>query len=193
MMGFYSYLWLRVDGTPYYAGKGMGRRAFVRGSHHLRPPENQKRILIFPMVSEAEALESEIALIELFGRKDLGTGCLRNFTNGGDGVSGYRATNEARQQRSEAYKGRHLSPATEFKAGQAGVRKGKLGYKETAEHRRKIGEAHKGHRPYNTAAGNEKCSRTKMGCKASEETKQRMSESGKAAWLRRKAQGIVQL
>jgi hypothetical protein len=36
------------------------------------------------MVSEFEAFESEIALIELFGRKDFGTGCLRNLTDGGD-------------------------------------------------------------------------------------------------------------
>ena len=81
-MEFYSYLWLRADGTPYYAGKGKGNRAHIRGSHRLRPPDDNSRILIFPMASEADALESEIALIDLFGRKDLGTGCLRNFTTG---------------------------------------------------------------------------------------------------------------
>ena len=93
-MEFYSYLWLRADGTPYYAGKGKGNRAHIRGSHRLRPPDDNSRILIFPMASEADALESEIALIDLFGRKDLGTGCLRNFTNGGDGVSGHRHSDD---------------------------------------------------------------------------------------------------
>jgi hypothetical protein len=64
---FYSYLWLREDGTPFYAGKGHGNRAFVRGRHHLRPPSDRARILIFPMASEMEAFESEKSLIELFG------------------------------------------------------------------------------------------------------------------------------
>jgi hypothetical protein len=112
MVQFYSYLWLREDGTPQYAGKGMGRRAFVRGSHHLHPPAARSRILIFPMASEADAIESEKALIEMFGRKDTGSGwadiapCLRNFTDGGDGVSGLRHTEETKQKMSVGHKGR---------------------------------------------------------------------------------------
>jgi hypothetical protein len=84
MSRVYSYLWLREDGTPYYAGKGTGRRAFTNNGHRVRCPKDCSRILIFPMADEVEAFESEIALIELFGRKDLGTGCLRNLTDGGD-------------------------------------------------------------------------------------------------------------
>jgi|SRR5665213_330841 len=88
-MDYYSYLWLRAsDGSPYYAGKGSGRRA-VKGYHGVHRPSDKSRILIFPMLNEAEAFASEVALIELFGRKDLGTGCLRNRTNGGEGTSGH--------------------------------------------------------------------------------------------------------
>jgi hypothetical protein len=85
-MAFYSYLWLRKDGTPYYAGKGSGNRAYRRHAHNqgLQPPSDSSLILVFPMANEAEAFESEIALIYLFGRKDLGTGCLVNHTNGGE-------------------------------------------------------------------------------------------------------------
>ena len=83
MTQFYSYLWLRVDGSPYYAGKGSGRRAFIN-HRRICVPKNKARILVFPMLNEAEALESEISLIDLFGRKDLGTGCLHNLTSGGE-------------------------------------------------------------------------------------------------------------
>jgi hypothetical protein len=104
-MEFYSYLWLRSDGTPYYVGKGHGTRAFTNRSHGVHCPQ-VSRILIFSMRSEGEAFESEIALIELFGRKDLGTGCLRNRTNGGEGVSGYHHTLGNKQKIGRASAGR---------------------------------------------------------------------------------------
>lgn len=104
-MGFYSYLWLRCDGSPYYAGKGFGNRAFVRHKR-LYPPVDKSRILVFPMLSEAEAFESETALIDLFGRRDLGTGCLHNFTNGGEGLVGLRHADAAKRRMSVAKKGK---------------------------------------------------------------------------------------
>jgi hypothetical protein len=162
-MEFYSYLWLRADGTPYYAGKGKERRAFVR--HRLggvlSPPPDRSRILIFPMANEAEAFESEIALIDLFGRKDLGTGCLRNESAGGENPPNWKG--RKRKSFTKAHC-RHLSAA----------KKG-----------RNIG-----HPSYLTVAGIEKIRQSHIGKKMSAETKERMSESGKQAWLRRKAQGV---
>lgn len=104
-MEFYSYLYLREDETPYYAGKGTGKRAFKRRGFDVRPPKDKSRVIIFPMLNETEALESEIALIEFFGRKDLGTGCLYNRTNGGDGASGLKWTPEAIKKMSESRTG----------------------------------------------------------------------------------------
>ena len=96
---YYTYLWLREDGTPYYVGKGSGDRAFVehwrRNKTALHPP-TKERIVIYPANSEAEAFELEVALIWYYGRKDLGTGCLRNFSNGGDQPP--RPTPEAREK-----------------------------------------------------------------------------------------------
>jgi hypothetical protein len=95
---FYTYIYSRqADGTPYYIGKGQGNRAFSkhRRGHISVPPA--ARILIQYWPSEAEAFEMEKYFIQLFGRKDNGTGILRNMTDGGEGISGYAHTNEAKK------------------------------------------------------------------------------------------------
>jgi hypothetical protein len=96
-MEFYTYLWLREDGTPYYVGKGQGRRA-QRGHVRIFPPIDPSRILIQEFPSEADALEAEKFLISYYGRKDLGVGCLRNLTDGGEGTSGRRGCSEKGRQ-----------------------------------------------------------------------------------------------
>jgi len=62
MTQFYAYLWLREDGTPYYAGKGCKNRAYQRDGHRVYPPE-KSRIIIYPVLSEAEAFALEMTLI----------------------------------------------------------------------------------------------------------------------------------
>ena len=115
-MGFYSYLWLRDDGSPYYVGKGAGRRAFFSFGHgRMKCPKNPACIVIFPMLNEAEAFESEIALIDLFGRKDLGTGCLVNLTSGGEGASGHSPSLDTRAKTSAALMGHAVSEKTREK------------------------------------------------------------------------------
>jgi hypothetical protein len=79
--GFYNYLYLRADDTPYYAGKGKGKRVSNKDHSVLVPPKERR--VIMPMISEEEALEYETRLITLFGREDLGTGTLLNKDNGG--------------------------------------------------------------------------------------------------------------
>jgi hypothetical protein len=51
---FYTYLWLRSDGTPYYVGKGCGNRAYFSTPGHR----------------EAEAFVTETEMIANWGRKD---------------------------------------------------------------------------------------------------------------------------
>ena len=77
---FYTYLWLREDGSPYYVGKGTLERAHRKGA----PPE--ERIIVQEWLSEEQAFTAEIFLIAFYGRIDLGTGCLRNLTAGGEGI-----------------------------------------------------------------------------------------------------------
>jgi hypothetical protein len=95
---FYTYLWLRVDGTPYYVGKGHNDRAFLSAGHGGKRPKDRSRILIEEHPSEADAFAAEIFLIAYYGRRDLATGCLRNLTDGGDGPSGAVRT-EAQRER----------------------------------------------------------------------------------------------
>jgi hypothetical protein len=84
-MEYYTYLWLRENGSPYYAGKGRGSRGFESDGHRVKRPPTRDRIIIQYWDSEEEAFEAEVFLIDYYGRKDLGTGCLTNLTAGGIG------------------------------------------------------------------------------------------------------------
>ena len=80
---FYTYAWLREDGTPYYIGKGTGSRAFVK--HRNCDPPSKERILILKKgLTSEEACRHEVYMIDIFGRKELG-GVLINLTSGGEG------------------------------------------------------------------------------------------------------------
>lgn len=117
-MQFYSYLWVQEDETPYYVGKGSGDRAYRKSGHRVFPPVDKARIFIFPQESERDAFESEIALIALFGRKNKGTGCLENHTDGGEKPPSWKGKKrgaEFSRRLGERSRGVHPSEATKEK------------------------------------------------------------------------------
>ena len=106
--GFYVYAYLREDGTPYYIGKGKDKRAFRKNKKEkFKPPVDTSLIVILESnLSETDAFSLEKQYIEQYGRKDLGTGILRNMTDGGEGASGAIRTEEFKQHLSKLYSGK---------------------------------------------------------------------------------------
>ena len=103
---FYVYMYLREDGTPYYIGKGKDRRAWTDFGRPCKIPSDPDRIVLFMSdIDEAEALALEECLIIQYGRIDIGTGKLYNKTNGGEGISGYRHTDETKRRMSKSHTG----------------------------------------------------------------------------------------
>ena len=91
-------------GSFYYIGKGMGDRA--RANHgHIHVPKDPKRIVMIKVnLTEEDAFSLEKSQIKEYGRIDNGTGCLRNLTDGGEGPSGYKFTEEQCAKNSAARK-----------------------------------------------------------------------------------------
>ncbi len=142
---FYTYLWLRDCGTPYYVGKGKGNRGFTSVGHRVYCPKDPVRIILQDWPSEEDAFAAEKFLIVYYGRADLGTGCLRNLTDGGEGISGLIVTEENRRKKSLSLKGntncvgRILSEDTRRK-----MRESSVGRPKSTEHRKHLSESRTG-------------------------------------------------
>lgn len=89
---FYVYAYMRADGTPYYIGRGTGKRMHNK-NHNVALPPYERRIVLMEALTTQEADEWEMDLISILGRKQHG-GCLRNLTDGGGGAVGTKHSPE---------------------------------------------------------------------------------------------------
>jgi hypothetical protein len=118
---------------PFYIGKGHGDRPFV----HVRDvklgkftPSYKNHIIRKELelygklrgryfateLTEKEAFSLEKKLIAEYGRHDLGTGCLANLTEGGEGSSGYIYTEKDKQKLRNGHRRYWSNPEAREKA-----------------------------------------------------------------------------
>jgi hypothetical protein len=175
---YYVYAYLRKDGTPYYIGKGKENRVWSKQHMVPLPEDNKKIVIVEANLTEIGAFALERRLICWYGRKDNGTGILRNLTDGGEGVSGRILSTESRLKISEAKKGHLFSEEHKLKMSES--LKGRTLSNET---KLKMSIAAKGH--ILSEETKLKMSISRKGFKHSEETKLKISKSnkGEKSWM----------
>lgn len=188
---YYVYQYLRSKdsdiapaGTPYYIGKGKQQRAWDSKHTISLPSDKSLIVLVAEQLTESEAFELEKLLIEQWGRVDIGTGILRNKTNGGEGSSGLVRSKESNEKTSKSLTGRKRGRSKAF-----GTKRGPL----SEERKNKLRESLKGKKKKNprSAEYREKQRQSQLGHPVTEEVRRKMSESAKLRWQRKKAEAML--
>lgn len=152
---FYTYIHKKLDtGEVFYVGKGHGARHV--SSHNRNRYWNNtvnkhgfEAVIVERYDSERDALDAEIQLIAKMRSEGVK---LVNITDGGEGVSGLKHTEESRALMSEKLRGREFTEEHKAKIGVASTgrpksieeiessRINRIGAKRTEEQRRRISD-----------------------------------------------------
>ena len=173
MANFYIYMYLDLDNVPFYIGKGKNNRykvqnhlkkhntnAFLRSKLRKVATKNVKIHFLHKNITEKEAFYWERYWIKYYGRRDKGEGTLCNLTDGGEGISGYTHSDEAKQK---------------MRAAHEGEKNSMYGKSHTKETRQKIGAVHEGKKISDETR--EKMSKAKMGRTYTDEVKQKIRDA----------------
>ena len=117
---YYTYAWLREDGTPYYIGKGIGSRAYrrhKRGDNYISSPSRDIVLFLKKNLTEFDAYKHENYIISILGLKSEG-GILINMSYGGEGSSGRIPSEYCIQRTKQANVGRTLTEEHKKKVSQ---------------------------------------------------------------------------
>ena len=113
MMQFYTYAHYKPNGSLFYIGKGHGNRAFRKSGRNrywkriVEKYGTPKIEILANWNTEKEAFDHEMLLISCF--KDMGYK-LANITDGGEGCTGLRHTEEVKQRIRRLNTGHKLTP-----------------------------------------------------------------------------------
>jgi len=123
MRDYYTYCYLREDGTPYYIGSGRGKR--IKGPHLCEVPPVERRLKLKQNLTQEESWRHETYLIDVLGCEVDG-GLLTNLQTGGRG-SGFKHHPSTIKKMSETTKLQDIShlqsPEVRKKRGQTYTRK----------------------------------------------------------------------